>query len=79
MSRKDFEVKTQLTEAEFRCWKEHCEILGLTQTGALREALFEHLLNYQEKVCALAELTGRARRGPARADYRGDNGQEDAA
>ena len=57
---KEFEVKTQLSERQFKAMQAVIEAAGFTTAGYVRHLILSDVVNRQEQVSQLNEIMDRA-------------------
>ena len=70
---KDLEVKTALSEADYRAMLQVIEAKGMTQAGYIRHLILRDVCDSQSLVSLMSEIRGRAESGMKPAPVRDIN------
>ncbi len=63
---KDFEVKTMLSEGQYRAMIEVMEATGMTQAGFVRHLILREIARSEDYVAQISAITERAKNGRKR-------------
>lgn len=56
---KDFEIKANFTDSQFKAIMRVVDAMGMTTSGFVRHVLLHFVVDHEDKVSRMIELTGR--------------------
>lgn len=57
---KDFEIKANFTDSQYKAVMRVVEAMGMTTSGFVRHVILHYLVDHEDKVSRMIELTGRS-------------------